>query len=156
MTVFEAFSFVEWHLAGFGWWKTRFFMSYSAWGVRHTAKGIRRAKFLAMILPGNISNNRSAQSQDSGSALIWGGTGDPPVLVGDSPTGMAAHRATVAAQFNFEFFLISSGGSPDDTGQWPVPPFKSGHSQKFPGGLTVLTGVRKYSARKDGHKLSVV
>jgi hypothetical protein len=52
-----------------------------------------------------------------------GGTGDPPVLVGDPPTGIIWHpqRETPPTRESWPF-PIPSGGSPDGTGRWPVPP----------------------------------
>jgi len=52
-----------------------------------------------------------------------GGTGDPPVPVGDPPTGTSK-----AAARNWppglagDALPVPSGESPDGTGQWPVLP----------------------------------
>ncbi len=52
-----------------------------------------------------------------------GGTGDPPVPVGDPPTGMeSAPRQHGVAAANSSVPAVQSGGSPDGTGPWPVPP----------------------------------
>ena len=52
-----------------------------------------------------------------------GGTGDPPVPVGDPPTGtsMAAPSKRPISLVG-DALLIPSGESPDGTGQWPVLP----------------------------------
>ena len=52
-----------------------------------------------------------------------GGTGDPPVPVGDPPTGtsmVALSKRPVSLVG--DALPIPSGESPDGTGQWPVPP----------------------------------
>ena len=52
-----------------------------------------------------------------------GGTGDPPVPVGDPPTGMARRSGFLQRAVARKTRLsVPSGGSPDGTGQWPVPP----------------------------------
>src|ERR1017187_6184235 len=52
-----------------------------------------------------------------------GGTGDPPVPVGDSPTGRPGLSMTLWPEFRARTpFSIPSGGSPDGTGQRPVLP----------------------------------
>ena len=52
-----------------------------------------------------------------------GGTGDPPVPVGDPPTGtsMAAPSKRPTLWVG-NALPIPSGESPDGTGQWPVLP----------------------------------
>ena len=52
-----------------------------------------------------------------------GGTGDPPVPVGDSPTGTSkAGPRNRPPSFVGGALSIPSGESPDGTGQWPVLP----------------------------------
>jgi len=52
-----------------------------------------------------------------------GGTGDPPVPVGDSPTGTSeAAPSNRPASLLGDALPIPSGESPDGTGQWPVLP----------------------------------
>ncbi len=51
-----------------------------------------------------------------------GGTGDPPVSFGDPPNVMGSGQRGMDCTVNGELAVIPSGGSPDGTGQWPVPP----------------------------------
>jgi hypothetical protein len=52
-----------------------------------------------------------------------GGTDDPPVPVGDPPTGMARRVGLLKRAGARKMRLsVPSGESPDGTGQWPVPP----------------------------------
>src|SRR5437899_9607387 len=52
-----------------------------------------------------------------------GSTGDPPVLVGDPPTGRARRLlATVPSLLLPGALPVPPGGSPGGTGQWPVLP----------------------------------
>src|SRR5881628_2708236 len=52
-----------------------------------------------------------------------GSTGDPPVPVGDPPTGTSkAEPSRRLSLFAAEAHPIPSGESPDGTGQWPVLP----------------------------------
>ena len=52
-----------------------------------------------------------------------GSTGDPPVPVGDSPTGRdAASAGKAASGLVGSVAAVPSGESPDGTGQWPVLP----------------------------------
>src|SRR5881397_2310291 len=56
---------------------------------------------------------------------VWkmGSTGDPPVPVGDPPTGMSkAAPRNRSSSFVGGVLPIPSGESPDGTGQWPVLP----------------------------------
>jgi len=54
---------------------------------------------------------------------LVGSAGDPPAPVGDPPTGTAlAREAKGASRSRAKVSLTPSGGSPDGTGQWPVPP----------------------------------
>ena len=56
-----------------------------------------------------------------------GGTGDPPVPVGDPLTGMTgAQPWEFANLFASHDLSIPSGESPDGTGQWPVLPNRAG------------------------------
>ena len=59
----------------------------------------------------------------SGRVFEMGGTGDPPVPVGDPPTGMATRSEfSQRAMAGKTRLSVPSGESPDGTGQWPVPP----------------------------------
>ena len=52
-----------------------------------------------------------------------GSTGDPPVPLGDSPSGMtSAFESEAWPPLLWSIAAIPSGGSPDGTGQWPVLP----------------------------------
>src|SRR5438093_12161923 len=52
-----------------------------------------------------------------------GSTGDPPVPVGDPPTGTSkAEPSRRLSLFAADALPIPSGESPDGTGQWPVLP----------------------------------
>ena len=52
-----------------------------------------------------------------------GGTGDPPVPVGDPPTGTSlAAPGKRPISLVGDALPIPSGESPDGTGQWPVLP----------------------------------
>src|SRR6266542_5482108 len=52
-----------------------------------------------------------------------GGAGDPPVPVGDSPTGTSASNAAKRPSTSPRTVApVLSGESPDGTGQWPVLP----------------------------------
>jgi len=52
-----------------------------------------------------------------------GGTGDPPVPVGDPPTGTSlAAPGKRPSSLVGDALPIPSGESPDGTGQWPVLP----------------------------------
>src|SRR5881396_280897 len=66
-----------------------------------------------------------------------GSTGDPPVPVGDPPTGTSkAEPSRRLSLFAGDALPIPSGESPDGTGQWPVLP-----KTQFPN--TLLEGVAK-------------
>src|SRR5881397_1421873 len=71
-----------------------------------------------------------AQSQGLERVSKLGGTGDPPVPVGDPPTGIA--RSGLAKRLSPLAGLavpVPSGESPDGTGQWPVLPSVIRHSR---------------------------
>ena len=52
-----------------------------------------------------------------------GGTGDPPVLVGDPPTETRQATPSIwAFSLAGDVLPIPSGESPDGIGQWPVLP----------------------------------
>jgi len=52
-----------------------------------------------------------------------GSVGDPPVPVGDPPTGTSkAEPSRRLSLFAADALPIPSGESPDGTGQWPVLP----------------------------------
>src|SRR5213593_3328133 len=50
-----------------------------------------------------------------------GSTGDPPVPVGDPPTGTSMDEPSRRSS-SFAGYVLPSGESPDGTGQWPVLP----------------------------------
>jgi len=52
-----------------------------------------------------------------------GSTGDPPVPVGDPPTGMSKAAPSIRSSSLAGYARpVPSGESPDGTGQWPVLP----------------------------------
>src|SRR5206468_4604358 len=72
-----------------------------------------------------------------------GSTGDPPVPVGDPPTGTSkAEPSRRLSLFAADALPIPSGESPDGTGQWPVPP-----KTQFPN--TLLEHVLKMGSMGD-------
>jgi hypothetical protein len=74
-----------------------------------------------------------------------GGTGDPPVPVGDPPTGMAGRVGfPKRAGARKTRLSVPSGESPDGTGQWPGPPKAILKTHPSPGVGPNPTGIINY------------
>src|SRR5216117_3171182 len=78
-----------------------------------------------------------------------GSTGDPPVPVGDPPTGTSkAEPSRRLSLFAADALPIPSGESPDGTGQWPVLP-----KTQLPNTL-LANPIRAAMTRRDGRDSS--